>query len=63
VACNAFWEALEVELPPVEGKRWYRVVDTSLPTGEDIVPDEEAAFLPDRKYKVRARSTLVLIAR
>src|SRR5262249_28617234 len=39
VGTNAFWEPLGVELPPVEGKRWYRVVDTSLPEGEDIVPD------------------------
>ena len=39
VACNAFWEPIEVELPETEGKRWYRVVDTSLPEGQDIVLD------------------------
>jgi isoamylase len=61
VACNAFWEPLEVELPAIEGKRWYRVVDTALPD-EDIVPDEQATFLNDDKYTIRPRSAIVLIA-
>jgi isoamylase len=63
VACNAFWEPLMVELPPVDDKRWYRVADTSLPPGEDIVPDEEAFFLPEITYEVRPRSSIVLVAR
>src|SRR5690606_5529551 len=50
VASNAFWEPIEVELPEQEDRRWYRVVDTSLPEGEDIVPQEEAAFLPEATY-------------
>ena len=60
---NTFWEALDLELPPSNGKRWYRVVDTSLPPGEDIVTDEEAVFLPEPKYTMQPRSTIVLIAR
>ncbi len=63
VASNAFWEPLTIELPALEGKRWYRVVDTSLPVGEDIVPEEEAFFLPEMTYLVRPRSTIVLVAR
>ncbi len=63
VASNAFWEPLTIELPATENRRWYRVVDTSLPTGEDIVPEEEAFFLPDTSYLVRPRSTIVLVAR
>ncbi len=63
VGSNTFWEPLEVELPPVEGKRWYRVVDTSLPDGQDIVGDEEAVFLTEVKYLVGPRTTIVLIAR
>jgi len=63
VGSNAFWEPIKVELPPVEGSRWYRVVDTSLPEGEDIVPDESAAFLAEQSYEIRPRSTIVLIAR
>jgi glycogen operon protein len=63
VASNAFWEPLTIELPEVEDRRWYRVVDTSLPPGEDIVPEEEASFLPEQEYVVRPRSTIVLVAR
>ena len=63
VASNAFWEPLTIELPATENRRWYRVVDTSLPTGEDIVPEEEAFFLPEMTYLVRPRSTIVLVAR
>jgi isoamylase len=63
VACNAFWEPLELELPETNERRWYRVVDTSLPAGEDIVPDEQAAFLNESKYTIRPRSSIVLIAR
>ena len=52
-----------IELPETENRRWYRVVDTSLPAGEDIVPEEEAFFLPEMTYVVRPRSTIVLVAR
>jgi isoamylase len=62
VGCNAFWEPIEVELPSLEDKRWYRVVDTSLPAGEEIVPDEEAAFLNEKTYTIKPRSAIVLIA-
>jgi glycogen operon protein len=63
VASNAFWEPLSIELPVVENQHWYRVVDTSLPAGEDIVEEEEAAFLPEWHYEIRPRSTIVLVAR
>jgi glycogen operon protein len=63
VGMNTFWEPLEIELPEVNGKRWYRVVDTFLPAGDEIVADEEAFFLPEPSYKVQPRSTIVLIAR
>jgi glycogen operon protein len=63
VASNAFWEPLTIELPAANGRRWYRVVDTSLPVGEDIVPEEEAFFLPDYTYLIRPRTTIVLVAR
>ena len=63
VASNTFWEALTIELPETKGRRWYRVVDTSLPVGEDIVPEEEAFFLPETKYLIRPRTTVVMVAR
>ncbi len=63
IATNAFWEPLEIELPATPDRRWYRVVDTSLPVGEDIVAEEEAFFLPERKYMLRPRSSIVLISK
>ena len=63
VASNAYWEPLTIELPETEGRRWYRVVDTSLPSGEDIVAEEEAFFLPEKSYLIRPRATIVLVAR
>ncbi|HMB05700.1 MAG TPA: glycogen debranching protein GlgX [Isosphaeraceae bacterium] len=63
LASNAFWEPLTIELPEADGRRWYRVVDTSLPVKEDIVPEEEAFFLPEMTYLTRPHSTIVLVAR
>jgi len=63
VASNAYWEPIDIKLPPLENKRWYRVVDTSLPPGEDIVAEEAASFIPERRYTVGPRTTIVLIAR
>ncbi|GAC1473277.1 MAG: glycogen debranching protein GlgX [Isosphaeraceae bacterium] len=63
VATNTFWEPLTIELPETKGRRWYRVVDTSLPVGEDIVAEEEAFFLPEASYITRPRSTIVLVSR
>jgi glycogen operon protein len=63
IASNTFWEPLTIDLPETQGKRWYRVVDTSLPVGEDIVPEEEAFFLPETRYKVNPRTTIVLVAK
>ena len=61
VATNTYWEELHVELPETANRRWYRVVDTSLPVGDDIVPEEEAFFLPSNSYVLRPRSCIVLV--
>jgi glycogen operon protein len=54
-----------VVLPPADdGWRWQRVVDTSLPDGQDIVePRHEVPLDPAEEYLVNARSTVVLRAR
>ncbi len=63
VASNAYWKPIEVTLPDTDGKRWYRVVDTSKPKGSDIVPQEEAVFLSKPTYSIGPRTTIVFIAR
>ena len=54
-----------VALPPLwEGARWHRLVDTSLPAGEDVsLPGHEVALNPPGFYLVNPRSTVVLIGR
>ena len=63
VGTNTFWEPLTIELPECKDRRWYRVVDTALPVGEDIVSEEEAFFLPEKTYLIRPRTTIILVAR
>lgn len=57
VATNGYWEPITVTLP--EGN-WYRIVDTNLASGEDIVEDGAVA-LTSREYVLQPRSTLVLM--
>ena len=54
-----------VQLPPAEsGQQWNRVIDTSLPDGEDIVdPQDEVHLDPADQYLVNPRSTVVLLCR
>jgi isoamylase len=53
-----------VDLPaPPAGLRWHRVIDTSLPEGQDIVePGREVPLSPADRYLVNPRSTVVLLA-
>jgi isoamylase len=57
---NAYWEALEFELPPTNGGPWRRWLDTSLPPPEDIVDWQQALAIPDRPYRTGQRSVVVL---
>jgi glycogen operon protein len=62
---NAYWEPLEFELPLLQNGEtgWYRWIDTVLESPEDICDWGEAPIVPGRKYRVRARSVVVLFAR
>jgi isoamylase len=60
IMLNMFWEGLEFELPPVPGKTWTRVIDTSLPSPEDVVEPERAPVVAGEKYHVDGRSVVVL---
>jgi isoamylase len=55
-AFNAYWEPITVKLPP--GK-WFRLVDTNLPAGQDIVSPNNATFI-DKTYTIQPRSGIVL---
>jgi glycogen operon protein len=61
---NAYWEALDFELP-WKGKgqgSWRRWIDTALETPQDIVPWQESSAVLESKYRVGARSVVVLWA-
>jgi glycogen operon protein len=53
-----------VSLPPIEGKRWHRIIDTSLPEGEDFLdPGKEILLDPQDSYLANSRSTVLLLGR
>ncbi len=60
VAFNSHYEDLEFELPEVQGKKWFRVVDTGN-SQEDFL--ETPRPLAGGSYRVKARSSIVLIAK
>jgi len=54
-----------IALPsPGVGKRWYRIIDTNLPAGQDFADDgKEIALSPSDCYLANPRSTVVLVGR
>lgn len=62
---NAYWEALDFELPQigdVSNGPWRRWIDTSREAPEDIVEWVQASPVSGGYYRVGPRSTVVLIA-
>lgn len=62
---NAYWEPLDFELPSPDEQamsRWRRWIDTGLGPPLDIVEWQSAPPIPDRTYRVEARSVVVLFA-
>jgi isoamylase len=62
VILNAYWEALEFELPTASESAWRRWVDTALDSPHDIVPWQTASPVSGRTYPAAARSVVVLLA-
>jgi glycogen operon protein len=58
---NAHWEPHRFALPAAEG-RWRRLVDTHLPSPDDVVEEKNAVPLsPGDHYFVSSRSAVVLL--
>lgn len=62
---NADFNLKSVRLPrPGNGKKWRRIVDTSLDSGRDFVdPGKEVLIDPPEQYLANPRSTVVLVTR
>jgi len=66
VMFNAYWEALDFELPlaPVTGSAgWQRWIDTSLEWPEDIMDAASAPMVPGIEYRAAPRSVAILFVR
>jgi isoamylase len=61
---NSYWEPLEFELPTTSdrgGHPWRRWIDTGLEPPLDIVEWQTAPALSGLKYRVEARSVVMLL--
>ncbi|MBL0149280.1 MAG: glycogen debranching protein GlgX [Ideonella sp.] len=67
-ALNAYWEALEFELPSLpastepEAMHWLRIVDTARPAPQDLVRATDAEPVWGDRHRVEPRSVVVLMA-
>jgi len=63
---NAYWEALDFELPLAAATArsgWQRWIDTSLESPEDIMDVAAAPPVPGTQYRVASRSVAALFVR
>jgi glycogen operon protein len=60
---NAYWEALDFDLPLAPAAGWQRWIDTSLDSPEDINDPSIAPLVPGTRYRVAPRSVAALFVR
>ena len=63
VILNMADDALGFELPKIERRGWWRVIDTALPTPDDIAEPGEGQFVDGNDYIATGRSVVVLSSR
>ena len=63
VMLNMYWDTLKFEIPAVEGRKWYKVVDTAQPSPMDIIEPGQETLVSSNVYSVRGRSVVVLISK
>lgn len=63
VMANMYWGSLRFELPPVTGRQWYRVIDTSCPSPKDFSDDGREQRIDENTCLVNDRSVVVLISK
>ena len=63
VMLNMDDQDLDFELPRLPDRHWFRSIDTSRPTPDDIVIAGQEVVVEDAKYRVPARSSVILISK
>ena len=63
VMLNTSWESHAFAVPARDGRAWFRAVDTSLGSPDDIAEAGEEERLDDDRYEVGPRSVVVLVAK
>ena len=60
---NAFWSALDFDLPPLPpGSAWRLLLDTGLPSPDDIYERSYAIAVSSSSYRAAPRSVVVFVA-
>jgi isoamylase len=63
VMLNMEATGLEFTISEVQGRRWYRAIDTARPAPDDIVEPGDEMAVPDAAYSVKRHSAVVLISK
>jgi glycogen operon protein len=63
IICNMSEQSLELGLPSLEGRVWYRAIDTAEPAADDILPPHQQQPIDAQRYAVRPRSVAVFESR
>jgi glycogen operon protein len=63
VMMNMDWMDIDFDIPAVEGRRWYRVIDTSAPPPADIHAKGHEPLVEGETCRVGDRSIVVLISK
>jgi glycogen operon protein len=63
VMLNTHWDSHSFAIPSRDGRAWFRAVDTSLASPDDIAEAGAETKLDDDRYEVGPRSVVVLVAK
>lgn len=59
---NMHWKSLDFEIPQVEGRSWYKVVDTAEASPKDILAPCQEVLIPNHNFLVKDRSVVILVS-
>ncbi|MBD2309320.1 glycogen debranching protein GlgX [Chroococcidiopsis sp. FACHB-1243] len=60
---NMYWDTLEFETPSIQGRNWYKVIDTAEPSPMDIMESGKEILVSGNVCPVKERSVVVLISK